>query len=101
MKIIWSPRANAELEAEIEWIARERPQTAAAWLRRIRDATFQLADFPGRGKLLREFPDSSYRELVVPPYRIVYLSDPDDLIIITLKHSRERLSEIDLRPDPG
>lgn len=97
--VIWSPRAIAEMEAKTAWIARDRPRVARAWLQRIRDATLVLTDHPLGGKPLREYPRSEARELVVAPYRVIYVPEEDRILVVTVKHSREKLKKKDLRPD--
>jgi toxin ParE1/3/4 len=97
--IIWSPRAMAELEAEAAWIAKERPRAAEQIIERIRSATLVLADHPLAGKPLREYPRHGARELVVAPYRVIYVPTGEDVQVVTVKHSREKLRKKDLRPD--
>jgi plasmid stabilization system protein ParE len=67
-------------------------------VQRIRDATLVLADYPLSGKPLREFPKSAARELVLAPYRVIYVPEEDRILVVTVKHSREKLKKKDLRP---
>jgi plasmid stabilization system protein ParE len=39
------------------------------------------------------------RELVVAPYRVIYVPNAEDVRVVTVKHSREKLRKKDLRPD--
>lgn len=97
MKIVWTKRARDDLANKAAWIARERPRAAAAWLAGIEEAVGQLPRFPFRGRHLPEFPKEPARELIVSPYRIVYLTSPDCVTILTVKHSRQKMRKQDLR----
>lgn len=85
-----------ELEAEAAWIAVERPQAARKWVQKMLEASARLGEYPYSGKHLNGHSDLPIRELVVAPYRMIYLPQPRKVSIITLKHSREELTEDDL-----
>jgi hypothetical protein len=46
-----------------------------------------------------EFADRIVRELVLPPYRVIYEPAADHLTLLSIKHCRQALSDIDVRPD--
>lgn len=96
MTVIWSPRAMAELEAEAGWIAVDRPQAARKWIERMLVAAARLGEYPYSGKHLQGHSGLPFRELVVAPYRTIYLPEPGKVSIITVKHSRQELTEDDL-----
>jgi plasmid stabilization system protein ParE len=33
-----------------------------------------------------EFPGSPYREVIVPPYRVLYRRHGDDLVVVGIRH---------------
>jgi toxin ParE1/3/4 len=88
MRIVWAPRALAQLEHAFAHIARENP--AAAWriYDRIVARAEELLDFPELGPLGRE-PDT--RELVVlqTEYIIVYRLSPDRIEIAAVWHGKQ------------
>jgi hypothetical protein len=47
-------------------------------------------------KAVEGHADLPVRELVVAPYRIIYLPEPRKVSIITIKHSRQELTDDDL-----
>lgn len=95
MTVIWSPQARAELEAEAAWIAVDRPQAARKWIEKMLTASARLGEYPYSGKHVQGYSDLPIRELVVAPYRMIYLPQPHKVSIITLKHSRQELTEDD------
>ena len=88
MRVIWSPLAEARAIEAVDYIARERPQAAAAWLEELLERTAALARFPKRGRLVTEIGLPAYRELLHAPYRVIYRVDPTAVVILTLRHSR-------------
>jgi len=94
--VLWSPRALAELEEQAAWIAVDRPQAARRWIEKLLAASERLGEYPYSGKRVREHPDLPFRELVVAPYRLIYLPEPGRVSIVTVKHAREELTDEDL-----
>ena len=71
MKIILRENADEDLEAIFAWIANDNPRAAADIIRRIRDRIGRLAT-PGLEHMGRLGLDPGTRELIEPPYIIVY-----------------------------
>ena len=72
MRVRFTPAARAQFLAAIAHVRRENPQAAAALRQRAGDTLRRLEQFPESGRLIPEFPDLSYREVVVRPYRFFY-----------------------------
>ena len=70
--IRWTPQAAADLQQIHDFIAVDSPHYAAAEAARVLNAIEQLAHFPRSGRLVPERPQDTLRELIRPPYRIVY-----------------------------
>jgi toxin ParE1/3/4 len=90
-----------ELETEAAWIAVDRPQAARKWVQKMLEASARLGEYPYSGKHVKGHADLPIRELVVTPYRMIYLPQPRKVSIVTLKHSREELTEDDLVLNSG
>jgi toxin ParE1/3/4 len=45
--------------------------------------------FPNSGRTLPEFPESPFRELIVPPYRFFYRADKKTIWIIAAGHGAQ------------
>jgi toxin ParE1/3/4 len=71
MKIIVREKADADLDAIFAWIAKDNPAAAVAMIRRIRQRIGRLAT-PGLENMGRPSLDVGTRELIEPPYIIVY-----------------------------
>jgi plasmid stabilization system protein ParE len=73
----WTERAVEDLAAIKAFIGQESPAYALAVVGRLYQAVGQLAQFPDSGRIVPEQARSEIRELVRPPYRIVYRRRPD------------------------
>jgi plasmid stabilization system protein ParE len=74
-QVILSPRAIQDLEEIVRYISFDNPQAAERLGYALIDAALSLAQFPERGRLVPEFDDGITRELIYPPYRIVYRAE--------------------------
>ena len=87
MAIRWSQDAPNQLSSIWEYIAEDNPEAARLTVERILEAIDQLAGFPQSGRRGR-VPDT--RELIVPPYLIVYRAQPDAVTIEAVLHGGRR-----------
>ncbi len=67
-----SPRANADIEAICDYIARDNPDAADRLDDRIHDAITLLAQFPGMGHARTDVKDRRYMFWTVGNYVIAY-----------------------------
>ncbi|MGI8690615.1 MAG: type II toxin-antitoxin system RelE/ParE family toxin [Thermomicrobiales bacterium] len=59
-----------------------------ALYQRLMTRIYRLRDFPELGRLAPEMPDEGVRQLVVPPYRILYEFADDTVTILNIVHGR-------------
>lgn len=79
----WTERAVSDLENIKSFIGSDSPAYALVVVRKLFDAVDQLRTFPDSGRVVPERADPKLRELVRPPYRIVYRRS-DDLVEVLL-----------------
>ncbi|MGE0539147.1 MAG: type II toxin-antitoxin system RelE/ParE family toxin [Dehalococcoidia bacterium] len=74
-------------------MARDSPAAAAAIVRRIRNEGRRLARYPEIGRIVPEYNDVSYREVIVVPYRVIYryFRDQDIVRVLTVVHGSRLL----------
>ena len=68
----WTSQATDDLDAIHDFIARDSPQYALMVVGSILDAVDTLEQFPLLGRTIPERQRGDLRELIRPPYRIVY-----------------------------
>jgi toxin ParE1/3/4 len=87
-KIVWSPRALADLRAIFEFIQRSNPLAAQRFCQRLIARAEGLAAHPRQGRVIPELAQPELRELIFPPYRIAYrIRSSDTIDLLTIWHS--------------
>jgi plasmid stabilization system protein ParE len=71
-EVRWTEQAVADLAAIKAFISQDSPAFALAVVGRLYQAVGQMARFPDSGRVVPEQTRPDIRELVRPPYRIVY-----------------------------
>src|SRR5258708_16220859 len=71
MKIVVREKVDEDLDGIFAWIVGDNPRAAAEMLRRIRQRIGDLS-MPGLEQMGRPGRDPGTRELIEPPYIIVY-----------------------------
>jgi len=90
-RIVWADPAWVDLESAAEYISRDSPYYAAAFVQEVKAAVESLSELADRGQIVPEFRDPTIRELLVRPYRVVYQVLPDELRIVAVVHGSRRL----------
>jgi toxin ParE1/3/4 len=90
-RVVWSPRALADVEAIATYIAADSSFYANAVGRKIVATTKSLAQFPMSGRMVPEFDDESIRELIFYSYRLIYKVEPHQVTIAAVIHGRRML----------
>ena len=89
-RLIWSRPALSDLEEIAEYIALDNPSAASRYVRKVFRAVERLKRYPNSGRRPEELPSTPYREVIVPPCRVFYRADEDDVFILHVMRS-ERL----------
>jgi len=92
-RIIWTEPALADLDQIADYIALDKPDAARRLVQRVFDSIERLSDFPEDGSIpkeLKKLRGNAYRHLVIPPLRIFYRIEDQEIFIIFVMRS-ERL----------
>ena len=84
----WTPQAADDLQAIYDFIARESPHYAQLTVEGIIAAIDRLKQFPLMGRHVPESGREDLRELIKPPYRIVYRTGEAIKILTIFRGSR-------------
>ncbi len=82
MKFRWSGRALKRLTEIAEFISADSYDRAKELCDRLLAVEDQLGSFPYSGALVPE--DGAYRQVVVERYRVVYLIDAEEVVVVTV-----------------
>jgi toxin ParE1/3/4 len=91
MRVVWTDRAKARLRQIRAYVAKDQPQNADRLVDLLTRRVVQLADQPHSGRVVEKYQREDLRELIEPPYRIVYLILIERIDIITVRDTRRVL----------
>ncbi|WP_298272998.1 type II toxin-antitoxin system RelE/ParE family toxin [Geobacter sp.] len=89
MKIVFTPSARDQFLRALAYIRRDKPSAAVSFRQKAGKVLVRLRDYPGSGRILPEFPDSRYREVIVTPYRFFYREKDDIVWIVAVWHGAQ------------
>ena len=96
-RVEWTEAASADLTGIVGYIAKDSPANAAKVYQRIRKRAIMLRTLPGRGHPVPELVQLeilSYRELSVPPYRIIYRIGNQEVFVHAVLDGRRDLKQL-------
>jgi toxin ParE1/3/4 len=95
--IIWAGVAENDLKEIIEYIATDSPANALKTLKKIKQKVSSLYTLPERGRTVPELQDQGillYRELIVPPWRIIYRISEIKVFVLSVFDARQNVEDI-------
>ncbi len=98
--VIWSETSEKDLMGIVEYIAADSPSKAFEIFKEIKKKASSLYTFPDRGRIVPELQDQGiflYRELIVPPWRVIYRISKKAVYMLSVLDSRQNVEDILLR----
>lgn len=95
MKVLFTPSARTQFLAAIAYIYRDSPSAAITFRHKAEKTLSRLHKFPRSGRILPEFPDLPFREILIPPYRFFYSIKANIVWIVSVWHSAQLPKEPD------
>jgi plasmid stabilization system protein ParE len=89
LKVLFTPSGRNQFLAAIAYIYRENPTAAVAFRRKAEKVLSRLRKFPQSGRVLPEFPDLPFREVIETPYRFFYRVKGKNLWIVAVWHGAQ------------
>jgi addiction module RelE/StbE family toxin len=96
MKIIWTEKAEKQLDQIFEYIASDSSLYAHRTVSQIIEEAESLSPHPRKGRKVPEYERDDIREVFHHPYRIIYLLKNDTIEILSVIHGARLLPD-----DPG
>jgi len=99
-EVIWSNVAENDLKNIIEYIADDSPSNAFKIFKNIKQKASSLYRLPKRGRIVPELRDQGilqYRELIIPPWRILYRISENNVYVLSVLDSRRNIEDILLK----
>jgi len=89
LKVLFTPSGRKQFLEAVAYIYRENPTAAVAFRRKAEKVLSRLRKFPQPGRVLPEFPDLPFREVIVPPYRFFYRVKEKTVWIVAVWHGAQ------------
>ena len=89
MKIKFTPSARNQFLSAIKYINRDKPSAAINFRNKAETILRRLEEFSDSGRVIPEFPELPYREVIVPPYRFFYKIKDDIIWIVAVWHGAQ------------
>jgi len=89
VKVRFTPSARAQFLSTLEYIRRDKPSAATSFREHSETVLRRLEDFPESGRIIPEFPELPYREVIISPYRFLYKIKDDIVWIVAVWHGAQ------------
>jgi toxin ParE1/3/4 len=96
-KVYWTRSAQLDLLEIVDYIKTDSKNNARDIFQKIKSKSLELNMMPMRGRVVpefREFNIDKYRELLISPWRIIYLIDNHSVYILGVVDSRRDIEEL-------
>lgn len=98
--VIWAEIAENDLQSIVSYIAEDSTSRALQILHKITKSASKLYQTPMRGRIISELHAQGvvqYRELIVPPWRIIYRISGRTVYVLSVLDSRQNIEDILLK----
>jgi toxin ParE1/3/4 len=85
----FTPSARIQWLTALAYIRWDSPEAAWRFRQRTEKVLRRLEEFPESGRVIPEFPDLPYREVVIAPYRFFYRLKGDTVWIVAVWHGAQ------------
>lgn len=99
-EIAWAHVAENDLKEIIDYIAIDSPTNALKIFQKIKKKASSLYTMPERCRIVPELKDQGilqYRELIVPPWRIIFRIAEIKIYVLSVLDSRQNIEDILLK----
>jgi len=85
------------LDDIITYIAADSVDVAIIQYKRIKESAIKIGDFPEQGRIIPELQNeniTTYREIIVKPWRMMYRTEGKHILILAIIDSRRNIEDI-------
>ena len=87
MRVLFTPTGRRQFLEAVAYIYRDNPSASLSFRNKAEKTLSRLTKFPESGRLIPEFSDLPFREVIVRPYRFFYKVKDEIVWIIAVWHS--------------
>jgi toxin ParE1/3/4 len=90
VKVRFTPSARSQFLSALAYIRRDKPSAATSFREHSETVLRRLEDFPESGRIIPEFPELPYREVIISPYRFFFYKIKGDIVwIVAVWHGAQ------------
>ncbi len=89
MTVRFTPSGRVQFLQAVSYILQDNPRAAAQFRKRVERMLRRITRYPKSGRLIPEFPDLPFREVIVPPYRFFYRSEGRSVWVVACWHGAQ------------
>jgi plasmid stabilization system protein ParE len=89
VKVKFTPSTRTQFLSALSYIRKDKPSAAVSFRNRTEKTLRRLEDLPESGRIIPEFPEIPYREVIISPYRFFYKVKVDTVWIIAVWHGAQ------------
>ena len=89
MKVQFTPSARNQFLSALAYIRKDKTTAAANFRNKAETILRRLEDLPESGRIIPEFPELSFREVIVAPYRFFYKIKGKIVWIVAVWHGAQ------------
>ncbi len=89
MKVRFTPSGRLQFLTAVAYIQRDDRQAALKFRSRAEVVLRRLLRYPESGRLIPEFPDLPFREVIVAPYRFFYRQEGKAIWVVAVWHGAQ------------
>jgi len=89
VKVQFTPSARTQFLSALSYIRRDKPSAAVNFRDRAEKILRRLEGLPESGRIIPEFPELPYREVIISPYRFFYKIKGDVVWIVAVWHGAQ------------
>ncbi len=90
MKVKFTSSAGTQFLSALSCIRKDKPSAAINFRNKSEKILQRLEDYPESGRIVPEFPELTYREVVISPYRFFYKTKGDVVWIVAVINLSEK-----------
>jgi len=89
VKLRFTPSGRIQFLQAVAYILRDNPPAAVQFRKGAERGLRRLRRYPESGRLIPEFPDLPFREVIVPPYRFFYRREGSTIWVVACWHGAQ------------
>jgi plasmid stabilization system protein ParE len=89
LRVLFTPKGRRQFLKAVAYIYRDNPSASLSFRNKAEKTLSRLTKFPESGRLIPEFSDLPFREVIVRPYRFFYKVKDEIVWIIAVWQSAQ------------